>query len=258
VPDEVFTPHTITKQPLSEEELAARHATWWKERQERAEALVNDSRRSWAAMQGWDAVQTQADWDATMDRTVEEWHSGELFIRMLGAQRYLDPPHTALMFHLWHHFVGTYRPAGPAEYLAIAMALFAFHHLIRVNEFAGNMASRLEFQFFDTTPLQVRLVERDGTPKRADQVAQIEAREALEQFGRDALPLMDRLNRMVIRNLKALRDLKAAPVALNVQNYGQLNVGQVQTNLAKTALEQPVAETLIDARKRRRRKASGP
>jgi len=166
-----------------------------------------------------------------MDKTVEEWHSGELFITMLGGRRYLDPPHTALMYHLWHHFVGTYRPVGPAEYLAIAMALFAFHHLVRVNEFVGNMATRLEFQFFDTGPLQVRLTERDGMPKRAGQAAQVAAHEALEQFGRDALPLMDRLNRMVIRNLKALRDLKAAPLALSVHNYGQLNVGQAQTNV---------------------------
>ena len=220
----------IQQQSPSEEERAARHATWWKERQERAEALVNDSRRSWAALQGWDAVTSQEEWDATMDRTVEEWHSGELFIAMLGGRRYLDPPHTALMYHLWHQFVGTYRPVGPAEYLAIAMALFAFHHLVRVNEFVGNMATRLEFQFFDTAPLQVRLTERDGTPKRAGQRAQVAGREALEQFERDALPLMDRLNRMVIRNLKALRDLQAAPLALSVQNYGQLNVGQQQAN----------------------------
>ena len=241
-------------QPLSEEERAARHAAWWQERQERAEALVNDSRRSWAAMQGWDAVQTQADWDATMDRTVEEWHSGELFIRMLGGQRYLDPPHTALLYHLWHQFVGTYRPAGPGEYLAIAMALFAFHHLVRVNEFAGNMAARLEFEFFDTAPLQVRLTERDGTPKRAGQAARIAGREALEQFERDALPLMDRLNRMVIRNLQALRDLQAAPLALNVQNYGQLNVGQAQTNLSKAQQVQPEPPTVSEIKSRRRQR----
>ena len=252
------SPDEIVKQPLSEEEIAARHAAWWKERQERAEALVNDSRRSWAAMQGWDAVTTQAEWDATMDKTVEEWHSGALFIRMLGGERYLDPPRTALMYHLWHHFVGTYRPQGPAEYLAIAMALFAFHQLIRVNEFTGNLMGRVEHQFFDTAPLTVQVRERDGERGRTTPEARIIGQEALAQVGRDALPLMDRLNRMVIRNLRALRDLQAAPLALNVGSIGQLNLGQVQTNVARPSETQPAGasepiEVPVKSRKTRKR-----
>lgn len=230
----------VTKKPLSEEEISARHAAWWKERQERAEALVSDSRRSWSAVQGWDAITTQADWDATMDKTAEEWHSGELFIKMLGGERYLDPPRTALMYHLWHHFIGAYRPTGPAEYLAIAMALFAFHHLIRVNEFVGNLATRTESNFFGSEPLEVRVV-KDETPWGfyTEMEAKAKGHEYLAQLGREALPLMDRLNRMVIRNLRALRDLKAIPLALNVQNYGQMNVGQAQANISTLSPTQP-------------------
>jgi len=218
----------------TEEAAAARHAAWWAERRRRADALVGDSRRSWAAMRGWDAVTSQEEWDRITDEAAEDWASGAMLITLLGGERYLDPPRTALLQHLWQHFVGTYRPEGPAEYLCIAMALVGFHHLIRVNEFAGNLATRTEHAFFDTAPPQVQIVDRDGTTKRAGQQAQVAGREALEQLGREALPLLDRLNRMVIRNLKALRDLKAAPLALSVQNYGQLNVGQTQTNLAKS------------------------
>jgi len=56
--------------------------------------------------------------------------------------------------------------------------------------------------------------------------------EIAAQLGHQALPLLDRCNRMVVRNLRLLRELKTAPLALTVANYGQLNVGQAQTNVA--------------------------
>lgn len=55
----------------------------------------------------------------------------------------------------------------------------------------------------------------------------LDAEEIVRQLGREALPLLDRLNRMVARNLRLLRILRAASLILTVQNYGQLNVGQM-------------------------------
>ncbi len=92
-----------------------------------------------------------------------------------------------------------------------------------------------------------------ASTKCADQQAQVAGREALEQLGREALPLLDRLNRMVIRNLKALRDLKALPLALNVQNYGQLNVGQAQTNVAVSPPRVSVGDDAVPKPSRRRK-----
>lgn len=221
--------------PLTKDEIAAQHAAWWKERQERAQDLVSRSRRSWAAMQGWDEVKTNEDWDRIVDESAEDWASGKRLITMLGGERYVSPEQTALMYHLWHDFVGTYRPQGPAEYLAIAMALIAFHQFIRANEFVGNLTARLESAFFGIDPPQVSVMERDGRRGPTTQEAKVIGHDALQELGRDALPLLDRLNRMVIRNIKALRDLKASPLALTVQNYGQLNVGQMQTNSSHIA-----------------------
>ncbi len=51
---------------------------------------------------------------------------------------------------------------------------------------------------------------------------------------------------MVIRNLKMLRDLKTTPLALTVQNFGQLNVAQQQANLVQpppAVVESIVGET---------------
>ncbi len=97
------------------------------------------------------------------------------------------------------------------------------------------------FQVFNAErPLDVRLIERDGRSRAAGRYEYVEGEEAVAQLGRDALPLLDRLNRMVLRNLKALRDLKTAPLALTVQNYGQLNVAHRQANLMQRPSEATV------------------
>jgi hypothetical protein len=48
----------------------------------------------------------------------------------------------------------------------------------------------------------------------------------------ELVPLLDRLNRLVLRNLQALRALRPDGLALTVQNYGQVNVAALQTNQA--------------------------
>ncbi len=227
--------------PMTAEEQAAKHAVWWQERQERARDLVNRSRRSWAALQGWDAVTTEEQWHDIQDQAAEDWASGVALLHMLGGERYLDPPRMALLQHLWHHFVNAYRPEEPAEYLCIAMALVAYHHLIRVNEYVGNLQARLEWRFFSLDdPIQVSALQQDGYRGTVTTDLKLAGRDLVEELGRDALPLLDRLNRMVLRNLKALRDLKTAPINMTVQNYGQLNVGQAQTNLARPLTEAAV------------------
>jgi len=241
---------------LTQDEIAAQHAAWWKERQERAQDLVSRSRRSWAAMQGWDEVKTKEDWDRIVDESGEDWASGKRLITMLGGERYVSPEQTALMYHLWHDFVGTYRPQGPAEYLAIAMALIAFHQLIRANEFVGNLMARLESTVFGIDPPLVRVIERDGKLGPITLEGKVAGHETIQELGRDALPLLDRLNRMVLRNIKALRDLKASSLSLTVQNYGQLNVGQVQTNeshLLDTVTAHPSPPIAAEAKPKRRK-----
>ncbi len=58
------------------------------------------------------------------------------------------------------------------------------------------------------------------------------------ELERDVLPLLDRLNRMVVRNLRTLRELKTKPINMTTANFGQLNLAQTQTNLARSADEE--------------------
>jgi hypothetical protein len=52
--------------------------------------------------------------------------------------------------------------------------------------------------------------------------------QAVEQ----AAAMVERFNRIFLRTLRALRDLRRGPQPVFVQNAGQVNVGQQQVNLA--------------------------
>ena len=44
-------------------------------------------------------------------------------------------------------------------------------------------------------------------------------------------PTLEQYNRMFIRNLKALRDLRRGNIQLNIGNVGQMNIGEQQINV---------------------------
>lgn len=234
---------------LTAEEVQARYEEWWAARKAKGLALQRNSRRLWAAMEGWGAVQTQEDWERIQAEAAEDWVSGRALIEMLGSERYLAPERAALLLHLWRHFLAAYEVDGPAEFLMVAMALVAFNQLTRVNELVGNLENRLEDEFFATEGLREQHERRYGRGTRTGALA---VEERVRQLGQDLLPLLDRANRMVIRNLKMLRELKSTPLAVTVENYGQLNLGQTQTNIARPAPGEVAAGVLPDAAAKRR------
>ena len=59
------------------------------------------------------------------------------------------------------------------------------------------------------------------------------AEECVERVGEQLMPLLDRANRMMLRNLKALEDRRRPPAPnLNIGSAGQVNVGQQQVNVS--------------------------
>ena len=52
-----------------------------------------------------------------------------------------------------------------------------------------------------------------------------------------ATAMVDRWNRMFLRNLRALRDMGRYAPAVTIQNAGQVNVGQQQVNVANAGAD---------------------
>ena len=228
-PPEAFQPGPPTEpeEPTEvERELNARMAAWVAERKAKGQALMQRARRTYAAVEGWGRIESEADWLALQQQTAEDWYAGAGLLRMLGGARYLEPERAALCLHLWRDFIDRYQPDGPAEYLVLAMAVLSFDHYLRVNSLVHNLEARLEDEFFSLRPLQTY----GDTATYTVTVRGLRVEEIAARLGNEALPWLDRLNRQVLRNLKAMRELRGPALPLTVANYGQLNVGQTQTN----------------------------
>ena len=66
-------------------QLQADFEAWWAERKAKGLSLQRNSRRIWAAMEGWGAVKTQEDWERLQLEAAEDWASGRTLIEMLGG-----------------------------------------------------------------------------------------------------------------------------------------------------------------------------
>jgi hypothetical protein len=58
----------------------------------------------------------------------------------------------------------------------------------------------------------------------------------VERIAEQLLPLLDRCNRMMLRNLKALKSLREGPVpSVSIGSAGQVNLATEQVNTTTTA-----------------------
>ena len=57
------------------------------------------------------------------------------------------------------------------------------------------------------------------------------AQEHIKRLQDTLIPLTDRCNQMFLRDLRALRELKANPVNINIGQGAQLNLAQQQVNI---------------------------
>ena len=79
------------------------------------------------------------------------------------------------------------------------------------------------------------------------QVRGLQVEEMVERIVDKLMPLLDRANRMMLRNLKALDDRRRAPAPnINVGSAGQVNVGRHQVNVADPKLDAHGSAGLAD------------
>jgi hypothetical protein len=76
---------------------------------------------------------------------------------------------------------------------------------------------------------EARLEQATLREKRASEPSGATEFQALEQAG----AMVDRFNRIFLRTLRALRDLRRGPQPVFVQSAGQVNVAQQQVNVGQ-------------------------
>ena len=158
----------------------------------------------------------------------------------------------ATIWHLRQRLIADFDVQGAAEEMLVDLAVLAFHNALRVQKWIGDAGMLLEAELFGQAGPSATLEAKYGPGS----VTGLAAEEWVRRLTESLVPLLDRTNRMLIRNLRALRELKGAPLAVRVENYGQLNVGQTQTNTAATTQEQRVPPSAPRRRRPPRQEAS--
>jgi hypothetical protein len=196
---------------------------------ERHKQLLGDARASWRAMDGWQTVKTHEEWERVVAQAEDDYGRGAFLIEQLGAERHLDPPLMAVLLALRRRLIEEHDARTAAELMIIDSIVLSYYHLLRVNGWIGNLAIWLEHEFFDTQGLTAKLRDRHGYG--AEAVRGLKAEDIVGQLVEKLMPLLDRSNRMLLRNLKALRALREAPApSVSIGAAGQVNVAAQQVN----------------------------
>jgi hypothetical protein len=93
-----------------------------------------------------------------------------------------------------------------AETMLVDLAVLSYYHTLRVQGWIGHLAVRIEHEFFGDDAFTE--MARQGF-RRTDRFA---VEERVRQLREQLMPLFDRANRMMLRNLKAIKELRQGQV----------------------------------------------
>jgi len=197
---------------------------------ERRARLTRDSQAVFRSMDGWARVPSSEVWREMVEKAAEDLETGSFLIDRLGAERHLDPALMAVLLVLRRRLIDEYSSGSAADIMLIDMSLMSYYHTLRISSWVGNLASVTETELFGTEGLSVVV---NGKRRSAWDVTIKELRvvEIIERLSEQILPLLDRSNKMMVRNLTAVQARRQAPVpSVNIGQAGQVNVAAVQAN----------------------------
>ncbi len=181
----------------------------------------------------WAGIETQEDWRNLLKLAKKEYESGDFFLRWIGRGRELEPLLVATLLIIREEWKKEYDVKTKPEELILDCALISYFHIIRTNYLLGNLEADLEYGYFAMDSPSVKLknkAKQTGFIFEKEQFNGYSAEDRIQKIIEITQPLLDQYNRMLNRNIKALRDLKRGNILLNI---GQVNIGGKQINVER-------------------------
>jgi len=163
-----------------------------------AEQLRRNAQAVRRALEGWPRIGSQEEWVKVCEESQEEYQSGQFLLERLGAERHLDPKLMATLLSLRRRLVAEWGITTAAETMLVDLAILGYYHALRVQGWVGDLALLIEHEFF-------------GQASPARRGAGLEVEDQVRRLGEHLMPLLDRANRVLIRNLKAIKELRQGP-----------------------------------------------
>jgi hypothetical protein len=177
----------------------------------------------------WTGLNSQEDADKKYAAVIEAYRSGDFFLERIGRYAEVDSPLAFTVMHLRSEWIEQYDIKTAPEFMILDMAMTSYFHFLRTNEEVNNIMANIEWDIFalDAPAFKNGVGNFFEDEKRKEFIAEGLA----HRLQKVLQPTLDQFNRMFIRNLKAIRDLKRGNVQLNIGHVGQMNVGDKQINV---------------------------
>jgi hypothetical protein len=192
--------------------------------------LRDEADSVWGALEGRMGIDRPQDWRRTCARAADDYERGRFLIERLGAERVMDPLTTATIWRLRQKMIADHGATTAAETMLIDLAVVNYFTALKIQALIGNAVVTTEHEFFGDDGPRVRWRKIHG--REAAEALSVE--HTVERLVLVLMPLFERANRGMIRNLTALRDLRQpAPSPVTIGQAGQVNVGQQQVNVGR-------------------------
>ena len=205
-------------------------SAYQKELEGKQTKLREQARAAYRAMDGWmPQGRDEAAWLETCEQAAEQYQSGRFLIERLGAERFMDPPLMATIWTLRQQLLDDVGVSSAGEAMLVDLAILSYYNALRIQGWIGNLALHVEHEFFGLESPSVKLKDKYGSTA----AEKLRVEDTMERFVQQLLPLLDRSNRLVIKNLQALRQMRQGPSPqVSIGAAGQVNVAERQQNVA--------------------------
>jgi hypothetical protein len=192
---------------------------------ERHRRLLGDARASYPAMADWGEVAGPEHWQETVRRADAGFEDGSFLLERLGADRHRDPSLAAVVLALRRRLIEEQGATTATDLMLIDSAVLSHYHQLRVNGWIGDLGRLFDAEFFQLFAASAQL----RGPFDSDAARPFRGEDVAQRIAEQLMPLLDRSNRMMLRNLKALRDRRQGPPpSVSIGAAGQVNVAGVQ------------------------------
>jgi nucleoid DNA-binding protein len=138
----------------------------------------------------------------------------------------------AVLLTLRRRLIDEHGATTAAELMLIDSVVLAYYYQMRANGWVGDLAQWLESEFFRKESLTAKF--RDEYGRSNGRIRGLKVEDIVERLVEKIMPLLDRSNRLLLRNLKALRDqTRSAVPQVSIGTAEQVNVAQAQVNTSR-------------------------
>ena len=110
--------------------------------------------------------------------------------------------------------------------MLIDLAVMTYYNALRVQAWIGDLALHIEHEFFCQEGPTAKLQQKWGY-----QVEGLVVEESLQRLSEQLMPLFERANRQLIRNLQALRTLRHGRLPWRLGTPAKINLAHQQITL---------------------------